>query len=188
MQVGQASPATGAQPAPCNVPLGFPLHRRGEWNRDVPLPPLHPAFGIRFLADSLVSPMACRHGSVFSGPRYTWGEALASAPSLLRACAGLSFPQVSRVSCVLCLRSSVGGAACYALPAVRSSLLPTLSVIQLNLFLQDFFLNENECKKSMMIPISNSRTEGGSEGGGGSPQDRRVSPSPLSGRIPSPWM
>lgn len=85
---------------------------------------------------SLVSTMACRHGCVFSGPGYTWGEALATAPSLLRALAGLSFPQVPRV---LCLRSSVGGAACYALPAVRSPLLPKLSVIELNLFMQYFF-------------------------------------------------
>lgn len=45
-----------------------------------------------FLATSLVSPMACRHGCVFSGPTYPWGEALATAPSLLRALAGLSFP------------------------------------------------------------------------------------------------
>lgn len=103
-----------------------------------------------FLANSLVSTMACRHGCVFAGPGYTWGEALATAPSLLRALAGLSFPQVPRVSCVLCLRSSVvgGGAACYALRAVRSSLLPKLSVIELNLFMQYFFKNENECEKS----------------------------------------
>lgn len=147
-------------------PFGFRWAGRGGASRG-PLPPFHPTFGIRFLASwptCWCHPWPVDTG-VFSQAPGTPGARLwpPSLPCCVHLLDSVS-PQVPRVSCVLCLRSSVGGASCYALLAVRSSLLPKLSVTELNLLMQYFFKNENECEKSMMIPIIKFKDRGRERG------------------------